>query len=282
MKFGAHMSISGGHHQAIARGLEIDCDAIQIFTKNNNQWRAKPLTEKDIESFKKAWRESTIDPVVAHNGYLINLCSANEENLKKSIASMKDELDRAEALGLPYLVIHPGSHGGKGEKEGVKEIADNLSRLHGETKGYKVKLCLETTAGQGTGIGYRFEHLAEIIDRTEEGDRLGICLDTCHVFAAGYDIRSPKALQKTLKEFDEVVGLDRLHFLHINDSKKGLGSRVDRHEHIGRGAIGLDGFKAIVRSRALKGLPMILETPKGKEMEEDRMNLKTLRELAGD
>ncbi len=273
------MSISGGAFNALLYGEELGCTTIQIFTKNNNQWKAKELTSDDVKRFVENQKKTKISPVVGHNGYLINLASPKENVYDLSMESMYVELKRAELLGLPYLVIHPGSHLGSGEKKGMKKIARSLDRLHRRTKGFKVKICLETTAGQGSAIGYRFEHLAEIIERVKENDRLGVCYDTCHTFAAGYDIRTKKAYQSTFKEFDRIIGFSRLKVIHVNDSLKDLDSRVDRHQHIGEGKIGLGGFRLLMNDKRWAKIPKILETPKEGETEKDMRNLKVLRSL---
>jgi len=276
---GAHMSISGGVFNALLYGQELGCTTIQIFTKNNNQWKAKELTPEDVKKFFESQKETEISPVVGHNGYLINLASPKEDVYNLSRESMLVELKRAELLGLPYLVMHPGSHLGSGEEEGIRKIARSIDWLHQKSKGFKVKICLETTAGQGSAIGYRFEHLAEIIERVKEKERLGLCYDTCHTFAAGYDIRTKKAYDTTFKEFDKVIGLSRLKVIHVNDSLKDLDSRVDRHQHIGEGKIGLSGFRLFMKDERWEKIPKILETPKEEGTARDIRNLKILRSL---
>lgn len=276
---GAHMSISGGVFNALLYGQELGCTTIQIFTKNNNQWKAKELTPEDVKKFFESQKETEISPVVAHNGYLINLASPKEDVYNLSRQSMLVELKRAELLGLPYLVMHPGSHLGSGEGEGIRKIARSIDWLHQETKGFKAKICLETTAGQGSAIGHRFEHLAEIIERVKEKERLGVCYDTCHTFAAGYDIRTKKAYEATFKEFDKVIGLSRLKVIHVNDSLKDLDSRVDRHQHIGEGKIGLEGFRLLMNDKRWEKIPKILETPKERGAAKDRKNLNVLKRL---
>jgi len=276
---GAHMSISGGVFNALLYGEELGCTTIQIFTKNNNQWKAKELTPEDVKKFFENQKRTEISPVVGHTGYLINLASPKENVYNQSRESMLIELKRAELLGLPYLVMHPGSHLGKGEKEGIKKIAGSINWLHQKTKGYKVKICLETTAGQGSAIGYRFEHLAEIIEQVKNSKRLAVCYDTCHTFAAGYDIRTKKAYELTFKEFDKVIGLSRLKVIHVNDSVKDLGSRVDRHQHIGKGKIGLEGFRLLMNDKRWEKVPKILETPKEEGATRDIKNLSVLKSL---
>jgi deoxyribonuclease-4 len=273
------MSIAGGVHTAVERGISIGCTTMQMFVKNNNQWRGKELSDEDISTYKKLLRESRIGPVVVHDTYLINLCASDLQILRKSRAALKDELDRCEALGVEYLNFHPGSHVGAGEVEGIKLIAESLNIIHEETKGYRVKSVLETTAGQGTAIGYRFEQLREIIDTVDEPDRMAVCVDTCHVFAAGYDISTERGYEKTFEEFDAIIGLNRLVAFHVNDSKRELGSHVDRHEHIGKGKIGKTGFRLLMNDSRFRSIPKILETAKGPEMKEDVQNMKTLRSM---
>ena len=274
---GAHVSISGGVDKAPKRGREIGCDSIQIFTKNQRQWKARPLSEDEIKSFKESLNVYSIRVVVAHDSYLINLGSPDETQYKKSFDAFLDEAARAEALGIPYLVFHPGAHRDYGEEYALKKIAESLNEVTARTENYKLVFLVETTAGQGTNVGYRFEHIAEIIDLVDEKKRVGACFDTAHVFAAGYDIRMREAYEETFGQFDEIVGLEKLKVLHLNDSKKELGSRVDRHEHIGKGLIGIDAFRFIVNDRRFENLPMILETPGGER--EYKENLRVLRSL---
>ncbi len=276
---GAHTSIAGGVSTSVDRAVKLGFTAMQIFTKNNNRWFAKPLEENEIILFKEKLAKSGIKFVVAHDSYLINLCAVNKDILDKSRKAFVDELERCELLGIPYLNFHPGSHGGQGEKDGLKIIAESINIAHDQTKGFEVSSMLELTAGQGTALGYKFEHIAEIIEMVEDKNRMSVCIDTAHIFAAGYDIRSPKAYKKTMKEFNDIIGLNRLHCLHMNDSKKELGSKVDRHEHIGKGFIGLGGFTNIMNDKKIEKIPKILETPKGKEQLEDLENLKTLKGL---
>lgn len=277
---GAHMSIAGGLHLAFERGASAGCATIQIFTKNNNQWNAKPLTDVEVQQFKSAQKKFKIKPVAAHTAYLINLCASNKDILEKSRLAFAEELRRCELLKIPYLIFHPGAHTSAGETEGIKKIIESLNLAHEETKNFKVKSVLETTAGQGSSIGYRFEQLKEIIDRVDNPERMAVCIDTSHVFAAGYDIRNEIVYRKTMNEFNNIVGIKNLAVIHCNDSKKELGSRVDRHEHIGKGTVGKEAFRLIMQDKRLTKIPKILETPKGAEMEEDRMNLAVLRKLA--
>ncbi|MCB9259774.1 MAG: deoxyribonuclease IV [Ignavibacteriales bacterium] len=276
---GAHTSTSGGVSKAIERAEKLNFTAIQIFTKNNNRWFAKHLEEKEIIKFKDLLNKSNIKFVVSHDSYLINLCASNTEILEKSRKAFHDELERCEQLEIPYLNFHPGSHTGRGVEDGLKVIAESLNIVHEKTMNYKVSSMLEITAGQGTTLGYKFEHIAKIIELVEAKNRMSVCIDTAHLFAAGYDFRSYKNYENTIKEFDEIIGLDKLKCFHMNDSKKDLGSRIDRHEHIGKGFIGEAGFKNIMNDERLIHVPKILETPKGKEQIEDLENLEILRSL---
>lgn len=276
---GAHTSTQGGVTASIDLAEKLGFTAMQIFTKNNNRWTAKPFEEKEIISFREKLSKSNIKLVVSHDSYLINLCAKDEENLQKSRNAFLDELERCELLGIPHLNFHPGAHGGAGEDEGIKLIAESLNITHEKTKGYKVTSMLEATAGQGTALGYKFEQLQKIIELVEEKERMTVCIDTAHIFAAGYDIKDEKNYKKVIKEFDSIIGLERLKCFHMNDSKKPLGSRVDRHENIGKGFIGLEGFRNIMNDKKLTHIPKILETPKGKEQLEDLENLEVLKKL---
>jgi deoxyribonuclease IV len=276
---GAHMSVAGGVHKAFERGASIGCTTMQVFTKNSNQWVAKPLSLQDIQHFRTAESKVKIFPLVAHAAYLINLCAINLGTLKKSRIAFEDELRRCEALGIQALIFHPGSHVGAGEEQGLKLIAQSINIVHRKTPDFHVLSALETTAGQGTAIGYRFEQLRQIIDLVDERNRMGVCLDTCHLFAAGYDISTPQGWEDTMTEFDEVIGVDRLIAVHVNDSKTRLGSRVDRHEHIGKGSIGLVAFRMLMNDPRLSHVPKILETEKSEDMHEDVENMETLKSL---
>jgi deoxyribonuclease-4 len=276
---GAHMSISGGVYTAVDRATSIGCTALQVFTKNNNQWNAKPLTDDDIQNYKRKIAEASVAPVVAHDSYLINLCATNPDILKKSRAALIDELTRCEQLGIQLLNFHPGAHGGAGEEEGVKRIIESLNIAHSETKNFKVLSVVEATAGQGTAIGYKFEHLEKIINGVDEPKRMAVCIDTCHIFAAGYELRTEEGYAKTFREFDNIVGLDRLAAFHMNDSKKGFGAHVDRHEHIGHGMIGAQGFAFLMNDKRFIDIPKILETPKSEDLHEDVENIRVLRAL---
>ena len=276
---GAHTSTSGGVSKAIERAEKLGFTAIQIFTKNNNRWFSKPLEENEISKFKMLLKQSNIKYVVSHDSYLINLCAVKPDLLKKSREAFIDELTRCELLEIPYLNFHPGSHTGRGEEEGLKVIAESINIVHEKTKNFNVSSMLELTAGQGTTLGYRFEHIAKIIEMVDEKERMSACIDTAHIFAAGYDIRTKDSYEKTMSEFDKIIGLEKLKCLHINDSKKELGSRVDRHEHIGKGFIGKEGFTNIMNDKKIESVPKILETPKGKEQLEDLENLAVLKSL---
>lgn len=279
MKFGAHMSISGGLHKAFGYGERAGCDTIQIFSKNQQQWRGKALLEQDIALFKAEQQRTGLGPIIVHDSYLINLASPNDELWEKSIGAFADELERCNALGIPYLVTHPGAHTGSGEEAGLQREASAINRLLDTGVGGDTMILLETTAGQGTCLGQRFEHLAYLIEQMQHPERLGVCVDTCHMLAAGYDIRTPAACAATFAEFDRIVGIERIKAFHLNDSQKDLGSRVDRHTHIGAGCVGLEGFRAIVNDPRFADLPMILETPKGDDLAEDIENLSRLRGL---
>jgi deoxyribonuclease-4 len=276
---GAHTSIRGGVSAAVDLAESLHFNAMQIFTKNNNRWYSKPLAETEISSYKEKLKRSGIKMVVSHDCYLINLCATDESMLLKSIESMIDELTRCEQLDIPYLNFHPGSHCGAGEEEGIKAIARSINLAHEHTPDFRVSSMLELTAGQGSAIGYKFEHIRDIINQVDDKERMSVCIDTAHIFAAGYDIRDKDAYNKTMDEFDRIIGIDRLRCFHFNDSKKSLGSRVDRHDHIGQGQIGLEGFRNILNDKRFTHIPKILETPKGKEQLEDLENLKVLRSL---
>ncbi len=278
---GAHMSIAGGVDLAPLRGKQVGCRTIQLFTKSSNQWRARSLPSEEIDRFRANLQAAAIAPAVAHGAYLINLASTDPALHQRSMAACLEELERAEALGIPYLVIHPGAHMGAGEEAGLRQVANSLRELLKRTKGCRVQVVLETTAGQGTALGYRFEQIALLLDQISLPERTGVCLDTCHLFAAGYDIRTLDDYHSVLRVFDQVVGIPSLKVIHVNDCKKDLGCRVDRHEHIGKGTIGLDAFRCMVTDPRLRGIPMIIETPKDSDfVTADRRNLETLRGLA--
>ncbi|MEW6171806.1 MAG: deoxyribonuclease IV [Bacillota bacterium] len=275
---GAHMSIAGGVENAILRGKSIGCEAVQLFTKSPRQWRAKPLNAEDAARFRKTWEDSDVQEIFAHTSYLINLGVLDEDLWFKSLAGFIEEIERSAALGLPYLVTHPGSSEA-GEETGLAQISLALDEALKRTKDSGVTVLLETTSGQGSNLGGRFEQLARLIENSAYPERLGVCFDTCHVFAAGYDLRTPAAFKATFETFDAIIGVDRLKAVHLNDSKGELGSRVDRHEHIGKGKLGLEAFRLLLNDPRFREIPMVLETPKGPEMEEDVANLALLRGL---
>jgi len=263
MKFvGAHVSTAGGVFNAPLNAEKIGAKAFALFTKNQRQWKAKPLTDEAIKKFKDNLKKVKISPkhVLPHDSYLINLGHPEEEKRRRSIEAFIDEVERCYLLGLKYLNFHPGSHLKKvSEKECLRIIADSINEIHGRTK--EIILVLENTAGQGSNVGYRFEHLAEIIEMVEDKSRIGVCLDTCHMFAAGYDIRTESAYLKTMEEFDSIIGFKYLRGMHLNDAKSSFASRVDRHQSIGKGNIGLEAFRLIMNDERLDDIPLILETP---------------------
>ena len=263
MLLGAHVSIAGGIFKAAIRGSEMGCTAIQIFTKNQRQWKTPPLTNEQIEQYKQALANSPIKTVLAHDSYLINLCSPDKNNLHKSRESFILELNRTQALGITGLIFHPGAYKNLDETKGLKLIVESLNIILEECRLVDTKLLLETTAGQGTALGYNFEQLGQIIEMIDEKDKLGVCIDTCHIFAAGYDIRTSETYEETFEKFDKIIGLHRLGAFHFNDSKKELGSRVDRHERIGKGKIGIEAFRLLMNDVRFKGIPKILEIPGG-------------------
>src|SRR5258707_5197910 len=277
---GAHMSIRGGVSMAIERARSIGCTAMQMFVKNNMQWFARPLTREEIRAFLDHVQRGELLSIFGHANYLINLAATNPQFHANSIRALLEELVRADQLELPFLVLHPGAHLGAGEEAGLEKIVGSINRVFQQIPKVKTRIALETTAGQGSCLGHKFEQLAYIIENVHEPQRLCVCLDTAHIFAAGYDIGSEAGIKKTFREFDRVVGLDRLAAIHANDSKTARGSRVDRHQHIGKGQIGLDAFRFIMRDRRFRKIPKVLETPKGDDLHEDVINLKTLRSLA--
>ena len=281
---GAHQSIAGGYYRAPETARQCGCDCVQLFTKNNNQWRAKELTYDDTVRFQAALREAKVLHPLSHDSYLINLAAPDETLWRRSVEAFIIELQRAERLGIPYVVTHPGSYTSSSEEAGLKRIIQALDETHRQTRGLRVRTLLENTAGQGTNLGWRFEHLAEILGGVKDPDRIGICIDTCHVFAAGYPLATPKQYKATFRELDKLVGLKLIKAFHLNDSKREIGSRVDRHEHIGKGQLGLEPFRFLVNDSRFKKVPMYLETPKeadgeNRGLELDAMNLATLRGL---
>lgn len=279
--FGSHLSIAGGMHKAVVSAQALGLDTVQVFTKNQQQWKCKPLEPSAIDEWTAHCAAAGFTQTVSHDSYLINLASPDETLWRKSIDLFIEEIRRCDQLEIPYLVTHPGAHMGEGEEKGVARVAAALDIVHAAIAADGVTTCLEITAGQGSSLGYRLEHLAEIIEQVDDPSRLGVCLDTAHLLAAGYDFRGPK-YAGFRKEVDKLVGIERVKVLHLNDSKKDLGSRVDRHEHIGLGFVGDDGFRPIVRDKAFKNIPKILETPKTRHEDGrdwDEVNLERLRNL---
>jgi deoxyribonuclease IV len=281
---GAHQSIAGGYYKAVEIAYQTKCDCVQIFTKNNNQWQGKELTDEDVRLFKSKLTELGITHPLAHDSYLINLASPDPVLWKKSVDAFVIELLRAERLGIPYVVTHPGAHTTSSEEAGIAAVVRALDEVHKQTRGIKSHCLLETTAGQGSCLGRTFEQLAAMIDGVKDPDRLGVCVDTCHIFAAGYPIGTEKEYKATMKSLDKTVGVKLVRAFHLNDSVKPLGSRVDRHAHIGQGMIGKEAFRFLLNDDRFKKVPMYLETPKGDKEEQatgklDKMNLKTLRSL---
>ena len=286
MRLGAHMSVSDGKHMAYHRGKELKCEAIQVFIRNVRSWSSKPLIQKDVDEFLKTKEEfkKEIWPIISHDSYLINLASIDKEKLEKSYGAMLDELKKATQLDIEYENMHPGVIPISDKKEISKDeallqISTQLNKLMDETKGSKVKILLETTAGQGKGLGNKFHHFETIINKIKDKSRIGVCFDTAHSFAAGYDFTTKNKYNRMWNDFDEIIGLNYLFAFHLNDTEKELGSRVDRHAHIGQGRIGKEPFGFLLNDDMFKDIPGILETPKGEDLKEDKMNLKILRSL---
>jgi deoxyribonuclease-4 len=277
---GAHVSVAGGLEKAFARGLESNCTALQIFTKNANRWQAKPISNDDAAAFRQAWQKSGIGPVIAHDAYLINLASPKEDVWEKSKEALRDELLRCAQLGVTGLVMHPGAHLGTGVETGIERIRQAFLEILPETPP-EVRLLLENTAGQGTYLGGDFTHLAALLENFDE-DRFGVCFDTCHAHTAGYDLSTSESYAEVITEFDRLVGLEQIKAFHLNDCLKPCGSKVDRHAHIGQGTIGETGFACLMQDQRFAEVPMVLETPKGDDGEMDRVNLTLLRKLAGE
>jgi deoxyribonuclease-4 len=278
------MSMAGGHDRAVHAAHSVGFCRVQVFTKSNNQWRAAPLLDRHVSAFRQALVETGIVDPVGHTSYLINLGSPDDALWEKSIDALVVEIERGEALGIGDLVMHPGAHVGTGEDAGLARIANGIDEAHRRTPGVALKIALETTAGQGTCLGHRFEQIGRLFDLVREPERLGVCVDTCHIFAAGYPLGTPSEYDSTMAELDRHVGLSRVRVWHLNDSLKGLGSRVDRHAGIGRGKLGLDPFRFVVNDPRFRALPMILETPKGEDesgQDLDAVNLGVLRGLEG-
>ena len=279
-RFGCHVSVAGGVSKAFERAEDIGCDAIQIFSKNQKQWKPKPFEDEEIKRYHLEKSRSGIGPVMIHDSYLINLCAPKPEILEKSREAFTDEIERAHVLKADYLNFHPGAHLGNGEEWGVKLIAESMNVCMDKCPDSAVKLLLEATAGQGTSIGYKFEHLRDIIGLVKSQDAVGICIDTAHIFAAGYDMRDAESYEETMQKVDAVIGLDKVYGFHINDSKKELGTRVDRHENLGDGHIGLNAFELLLNDERHIGKPMLLETPGGDEFY--KKNIKIMRKLVGE
>lgn len=281
---GAHMSIAGGYYRAVETAKKCHCDCVQVFTKNNNQWRAKLITDEDVAKFQDALKSLGIGHPIAHDSYLINMASPDKALWKKSLDAMVIELQRAEQLGIPYVVAHPGAFTTSSESAGLKKIIKALDEAHRQTKGIAACCLLETTAGQGSNLGWKFEHLATILDGVKDPDRVGVCFDTCHVFAAGYAMETEKEYKATMRALNKTIGVKKVKAFHLNDSKKPFGSRVDRHEHIGKGYLGIEPFRHLMNDRRFRKVPMYLETPKGDRGKTpwDVVNLRTLRRLVED
>lgn len=281
-RFGAHMSVAGGFENAFAAGVAAGCDCLQIFVKNQRQWKAAPITDEQITAYREAQERTGLFPVVAHATYLLNLASPDVAMRKKSVKALVEELSRCEALGVPSLVLHPGSHMGRGIDAGIKRIVASLDSVHRSTRGFASQILLETTAGQGNSIGHDIEHLGRICSDVTEHERLAVCLDTCHLFAAGYNLADFSDYDRTVAELEQRIGVDRIRCIHVNDSKGACGSRLDRHQHIGEGCLGRKGFANLVNDPRLVHAPRILETPKGQNdrgRDFDRVNLGRLRRL---
>ena len=280
--FGSHLSIAGGLQNALIDAGRLGMDCVQVFTANQRQWKTKDISDEQVRVWRGERERTGIGEVVSHDSYLVNLASPTGENRDKSIALFRRELERCEALGIPSVVAHPGAHLGDGDEKGIKRIAKALDRVHKDLRGFSVVTCLESTAGQGTTIGWRFEHLRRIIDTVKDPSRLGVCLDTAHLIEAGYDLTGAAGCRAVLREFDDVVGLGLVRVWHLNDSKTAMGSRVDRHEHIGHGHVSLGAFEVIVNHPKFKKVPKILETAKEDSPDGtpwDVINLRVLRGL---
>ncbi|MCA9265083.1 MAG: deoxyribonuclease IV [Planctomycetales bacterium] len=280
---GAHMSIAGGYHKAPAAAREHDCDCVQLFTKNNTQWKAKPISADDVEQFRAACQQHQMQATLSHASYLINIGSPDSVLWDKSVAALIVELERATQLGIPYVVLHPGSYTTASETVGIQNIVRGIHAAYCDTDPHGAQILLETTAGQGSNLGWQFEQLAAILQEMQEPKRIGLCVDTCHLHAAGYPIHHAEGYAETYDQFDNILGLDRIRAFHLNDSKTPLASRKDRHEHIGQGEIGLEGFRLLVNDERFQSVPMYLETPKGKREEDgqdwDAVNIAVLRSL---
>jgi deoxyribonuclease-4 len=277
---GAHFSISKGLQNALYEAAKYECTALQIFTKNSSTWKERTLTLEEINRFDKAREQTGITSIASHTSYLINLATPERKKHAMSCNALKQELIRSSSLNIPFVVLHPGAHLGTGKETGVEKVALSINDIFAQTPDIQIRLLLETTAGQGSALGHTFDQLASIMEKIENQNRIGICLDTSHVFAAGYDIRTPESYRKTTDAFDEIIGFDNLYVIHLNDSKRKIGSRVDRHEHIGEGYIGIKAFELLMNDMRFWNVPKIIETPKQKDDPDmDKMNLKRLRSL---
>ena len=276
-RLGAHMSIAGGIHQALLRGQRIGCDTIQIFTSSPNRWRSRGLSPKETQAFISLREETGIWPIVAHSSYLVNLASPDDELWKRSIDSIVEQLSRCFRLGISSYVLHPGAHKGTGEASGLQRIVKGLNAVLEATSSFGTHVLLETTAGSGSHLGYRFEQLAWLINNVCAPERVQVCVDTAHIFAAGYEFRTPETYDRMWEQFERIVGIERVRCIHLNDSLGDLGSRKDRHEHLGKGHIGLTAFRLLVSDERFRSVPMILETPKSPDLHEDVRNLEILR-----
>ncbi len=279
--FGSHLSIAGGYYKAVDTAAELGLQTVQLFTKNNNQWAGKPLSDEDVRLFREAVQRTGIQRPCAHDSYLINLASPDDVLWKKSVDALVIELERAESLGLEGVVMHPGSFVSSSEEAGQQRIIDGLNEAHHRTAGIRCQYWLETTAGQGSNLGHRFEQIGYLLENVRNPERLGVCVDSCHIFAAGYPLQTKEEYAETMDEFDRQIGISLIRAWHLNDSKKPLGSRVDRHEHIGEGFLGLEPFRHIVNDIRFADTPMYLETEKGERdgIDLDAMNLATLNSL---
>jgi len=282
-RLGSHVSVEGGFERAIDRAESLEATAFQIFVRSPRQWTGRRLAADEASRFRRWLAASGLAPyALAHASYLINLAASDRHVVERSVEALGDEIERCAALGVPALVLHPGSHLGSGEETGLDRVAERLDLVLASPRASRapVSVLLEITAGQGTSLGYRFEHLGRVLARARSRRRLGVCFDTCHAVAAGYDLGSPRAYARTMAALDRAVGLDRVRAFHLNDSRHPRGSRRDRHEHIGHGTAGLGTFRSILRDRRFRGVPMVLETPKGPDLAEDRQNLAVLHELS--
>jgi deoxyribonuclease-4 len=281
MYLGAHMSIKGGLDQAIERALSIGCTAVQLFTANARGWKSRTIADSEVRAFRAAAKDFGPEAILAHDGYLINLASPKNEMIEKSVRAFGEEIDRCDRLGIRYLVMHPGAGLDTPREDALKKVAASFNQILETRKDSKVTVLIETTAGQGSTLGKTFEELRAILDRVDTPDRFGVCVDTCHVFSAGYDLRDKKNWLKTFRDFDKIIGIDRLKAFHVNDSKKPFGSHLDRHEQIGQGSLGLEAFRLLMNDRRFKKIPMSLETPKDEDLAMDVVNLDLLRSMVG-